>query len=85
MNVICILWFVANLHQPVLLREKPLGLNEIEKLLEDFDVDMEEGCIEVKGKDIRIKNENGVLVVEGNVSDSFQKIQKRLTEQYKLV
>ena len=72
-------------HAPILLREKPLGLNEIEKLLEDFDVDMEEGCIEVKGKDIRIKNENDVLVVEGNVSESFQKIQKILTDQYKLV
>lgn len=72
---------------PVALRTEPLGIRKIYDLLTTNDVDavMQRDRIEVMDRDIIIKNEKDILVVEGNASVNFQKIQRILTEQYSIV
>lgn len=72
---------------PVALRTEPLGIRKVYEILEKnkMDVVMERDRIEVMDRDIIIRNDNDVLVVEGNASVNFQRIQQLLTEQYSIV
>lgn len=72
---------------PVSLRTDMLGIRKVYELLtaNKLDAVMQRDRIEVMNRDIIIRNEKDMLVVEGNVSSDFQNIQKILTEQYSIV
>lgn len=72
---------------PVALRTEMLGIRKVYELLnaKEVDAEMQGDRIEVNGREIVIKNEKDVLVVEGNASVNFQKIQRILSEQYNIV
>ena len=72
---------------PVALRTERLGIRKVYELLneQEMEVEMQGDRIEVNGREIVIKNEKDVLVVEGNASVEFQKIQRILSEQYSIV
>lgn len=51
----------------------------------DMDVLLQDYCIKDANNDIIIRNEKDMLVVEGNVSKDFIKVQKLLSEQYQVI
>lgn len=69
---------------PISLRTQPLTVRHIYDLLieNEMDASLERDHIEVSDKSVVIRNERDMLVVEGNASEEFQRIQQLLSEQY---
>ena len=50
-----------------------------------MDAMMQRDRIEIQNREVTIRTENETLVVEGNVSLAFQRVQQLLSQQYNIV
>lgn len=64
-----------------------LGMRSIYDALRDNGMDamMQRDRIEIQNREVTIRTENETLVVEGNVSLAFQRVQQLLSQQYNIV
>lgn len=69
---------------PISLRTDPLSIRRVFELLSEHDLDasLQRDRIELYERNIVIRNEKDMLVVEGNVGEEFQKVQELLSEQF---
>ena len=72
---------------PIALRMDNLGMRSIYDVLRDNGMDamMQRDRIEIQNREVTIRTENETLVVEGNVSLAFQRVQQLLSQQYNIV
>ena len=64
-----------------------LGMRSIYDVLRDNGMAamMQRDRIEIQNREVTIRTENETLVVEGNVSLAFQRVQQLLSQQYNIV
>ena len=51
----------------------------------ELDALLQQDRIDVANKEVTIRTENETLVVEGNLSQTFQRVQQLLCEQYQII
>ena len=72
---------------PIALRTEALGMRAVYNMLRENELDalLQQDRIDVANKEVTIRTENETLVVEGNLSQTFQRVQQLLCEQYQII
>ena len=66
---------------------RALGMRAVYNMLRENELDalLQQDRIDVENKEVTIRTENETLVVEGNLSQTFQRVQQLLCEQYQII